>query len=305
MEEEKRHRKKDGSPMITFILVLIILVLSGVLVYLRYGDLMMNRLYQFTDGKIGVETGVTALPGRDANADAHSGADADSDELSGTDSGELPSESDELPDTESGEPYPDDLENLDETEPLNDSPGESAIVFDNTLSDAELTAMYYDAAKALPDGITLSTHDFTLRTLGESATVRVTGGSDGPFTWVSQNPDVAEVDSSGKITARSHGTVNVIVTDGVRKGVCVARMITGATSTEAKLNTTDFTRTVEEGEYQLKVSGVEAPITWTSEDSSVATVDENGLVIPVGKGRTRIRAAWDGGYLICVVRVPE
>ena len=173
------------------------------------------------------------------------------------------------------------------------------------MTGAELTEMYYDAAKALPDGITLSTHDFTLRTLGESATVRVTGGSEGPFAWVSQNPDVAEVDSSGKITARSHGTVNVIVTDGVKKGVCVARMITGATSADAKLNTTDFTRTVEEGEYQLKVSGVEGPITWTSEDTSVATVDENGLVIPVGKGRTRIRAAWNDGYLICVVRVPE
>ena len=304
MEEEKRPRKKDGSPMITFILVLIILVLSGVLVYLRYGDLMMNRLYQFTDGKIGAETGVTALPGRDAR-DTDSGADDGiSDELSG-DSGELPGESGELPEADSGEASPDNLENLEEMESPDNGPGESAIVLDNTLSDAELTAMYYDAAKALPDGITLSTHDFTLRTLGESATVRVTGGSDGPFTWVSQNPDVAEVDSSGKITARSHGTVNVIVTDGVRKGVCVARMITGATSTEAKLNTTDFTRTVEEGEYQLKVSGVEAPITWTSEDSSVATVDENGLVIPVGKGRTRIRAAWDGGYLICVVRVPE
>ena len=282
MEEEKRPRKKDGSPMITFILVLIILVLSGVLVYLRYGDLMMNRLYQFTDGKIGAETGVTALPGRNADAD--------------TDSGELPG-------ADSGEPYP---EPSDDAEPYADIPGDTLVeVSDPPKSEAELTAMYYDAAKALPDGITLSTHDFTLRTLGESATVRVTGGSDGPFTWVSQNPDVAEVDSSGKITARSHGTVNVIVTDGVRKGVCVARMITGATSTEAKLNTTDFTRTVEEGEYQLKVSGVEAPITWTSEDSSVATVDENGLVIPVGKGRTRIRAAWDGGYLICVVRVPE
>ena len=132
----------------------------------------------------------------------------------------------------------------------------------------------------------------------------MTGGSAGPFTWVSENPSVASVDENGKITAVSHGTVNVIVTDGVKKGVCIARMITGATSTEAKLNTSDFTRTVEEGEYQLKVSGVSAPITWTTEDASVATVDENGLVIPVGKGRTRIRAAWDGGYLICVVRVP-
>ena len=266
--EENQPRKRGGSALVTFILVLVILILSGVLIYLRYGDLMMNRLYQFTDGKIGAETGVTSLPGRDNQP---SGADdAETDEFSG-----------------------------------GETPDEPSDVTPEGMTGAELTEMYYDAAKALPDGITLSTHDFTLRTLGESATVRVTGGSEGPFAWVSQNPDVAEVDSSGKITARSHGTVNVIVTDGVKKGVCVARMIIGSTSAAAKLNTTDFTRTVEEGEYQLKVSGVEGPITWTSEDNSVATVDENGLVIPVGKGRTRIRAAWNDGYLICVVRVPE
>lgn len=298
--EQNQPRKQGGSALTTFLLVLIILLLSGILVYLRYGDLMMNRLYQFTDGKIGAETGVTSLPGRkDPLPDEDNGAsgepsDGESDELPDGVSGELPDdvtgepldgEGVELPDEVSGEAPDGEAVEAPDPEPV-------APVLD------------YAAAKALPDGITLSTHDFTLRTLGESAAIRVTGGSDGPFTWISEKPSVAEVDEAGNITARAHGTVHVIVTDGVRKGVCVARMITGATSTAAKLNTSDFTRTVEEGEYQLRVSGVEAPITWTSEDDSVATVDANGLVIPVGKGRTRIRAAWDGGYLICVVRVP-
>lgn len=297
--EQNQPRKQGGSALTTFLLVLIILLLSGILVYLRYGDLMMNRLYQFTDGKIGAETGVTSLPGRDrlpGTDDETSGepsggasgelSDGESGEPSGEESGEpLDGEGVELPDEVSGEAPDGEAVEAPDPEPV-------APVLD------------YAAAKALPDGITLSTHDFTLRTLGESAAIRVTGGSDGPFTWISEKPSVAEVDDAGNITARAHGTVHVIVTDGVRKGVCVARMITGATSTAAKLNTSDFTRTVEEGEYQLRVSGVEAPITWTSEDDSVATVDANGLVIPVGKGRTRIRAAWDGGYLICVVRVP-
>ena len=263
--------KRGASALITFLLVLIILLLSGILIYLRYGDLMMNRLYQFTDGKIGAETGVTSLPRREVE-----------------DTEPLPGDTDELPgvDTESGDAIPD------EDEFFEPEPEPEPVVLD------------YAAARALPDGIELSTHDFTLRTLGESATIRVTGGSTGPFTWVSENPSVASVDENGKITAVSHGTVNVIVTDGVRKGLCVARMITGSTSTAAKLNTADFTRTVEEGEYQLKVSGVDGPITWTSENPSVASVDENGLVIPLSKGQARIRAAWDGGYLICVVRVP-
>ena len=284
---EQNRPQKGGSALVTFILVLIILLLSGVLIYLRYGDLILNRVYQFTDGKLGVETGVTSLPGR-GGASGENGSPEVSDAEEGA----------ETSDVEEGE----------DGEGAEASDGEG-VAEETAVPEPEPAPvpldLDYAAAKALPDGITLSTHDFTLRTLGESVTIRVTGGSDGPFTWVSENPAVAEVDASGKITAASHGTVNVIVTDGVKKGVCIARMITGAASTDAKLNTSDFTRTVEEGEYQLKVSGVSAAITWTTEDASVATVDENGVVTPVGKGRTRIRAAWDGGYLICVVRVPE
>ena len=59
---EQNQPRKGGSALITFILVLIILLLSGILIYLRYGDLILNRVYQFTDGKLGVETGVTSLP---------------------------------------------------------------------------------------------------------------------------------------------------------------------------------------------------------------------------------------------------
>ena len=289
---EQNQPRKGGSALITFILVLIILLLSGILIYLRYGDLILNRVYQFTDGKLGVETGVTSLPGRDIREAAASPDDGESEE--NPDGGETP----EASDGAEGAENPDGGETA-------QVPDGGETVPQETVTAPNPAALDYAAAKALPDGITLSTHDFTLRTLGESATVRVTGGSDGPFTWVSENPSVASVDENGKITAMSHGTVNVIVTDGVRKGLCIARMITGATSTEAKLNTSDFTRTVDEGEYQLKVSGVSAPITWTTENASVATVDENGVVTPVGKGRTRVRAAWDGGYLICVVRVPE
>lgn len=285
-DSQTRTQSGGGSAFITFILVLVILFLSGVLVYLRYGDVIMNRLYQFTDGRIGAETGVTSLPRHDTRPPIE---DTD------TDSAAVPDETLDgtAPDNAGPDAFPD------ETDPY-------TIPDDDAIPEPEPApaVMDYAAAKALPDGIALSTHDFTLRTVGESATIRVKSGSDGPFTWVSENPSVASVDESGKVTAVSHGTVNIIVTDGVKKGLCVARMITGAASTDAKLNVTDFTRTVEEGEYRLKVSGVEAEIKWTSDNPAVATVDDGGTVTPVGKGQARIRASWDGGYLICVVRVP-
>lgn len=80
----------------------------------------------------------------------------------------------------------------------------------------------YEKASALPDGLTLSTSDFTLKTVGESHTITVSGGS-GSYTWISEDEGIASVDSSGKITAVSRGTVNVLVTDGSKKAVCIVR----------------------------------------------------------------------------------
>lgn len=80
----------------------------------------------------------------------------------------------------------------------------------------------YEKASALPDGLSLSTTDFTLKTVGESHTVTASGGS-GSYTWISEDEGIASVDSSGKITAVSRGTVNVLVTDGSKKAVCIVR----------------------------------------------------------------------------------
>ena len=80
----------------------------------------------------------------------------------------------------------------------------------------------YDQIMALPSGLKLSTTDFTLKSVGEQATLRVSGGS-GSYTWVSEDEGVASVDENGKVTAISKGTINVVVSDGSKKGVCIVR----------------------------------------------------------------------------------
>ena len=90
----------------------------------------------------------------------------------------------------------------------------------------------YEKASALPDGLSLSTTDFTLKTVGESHTVTVSGGS-GSYTWISEDEGIASVDSSGKITAVSRGTVNVLVTDGSKKAVCIVRCNVSGESTSS------------------------------------------------------------------------
>ena len=87
---------------------------------------------------------------------------------------------------------------------------------------AEQEPSDYETAAKLPNGLSLSTTDFTLKSLGESHTIRVSGGSS-TYQWISQDDGIASVDQNGKVTAISQGTVNVVVSDGSKKGVCIVR----------------------------------------------------------------------------------
>ena len=83
-------------------------------------------------------------------------------------------------------------------------------------------ASKYETASKLPGGLTLSTTDFTMKAAGETHTIQVSGGS-GSYTWLSEDDGVASVDQNGKVTAISRGTINVLVTDGSKKAVCIVR----------------------------------------------------------------------------------
>ena len=96
---------------------------------------------------------------------------------------------------------------------------------------AEQEPSDYETAAKLPNGLSLSTTDFTLKYLGESHTIRVSGGSS-TYQWMSQDDGIASVDQNGKVVAVSNGTVNVLVTDGSKKAVCIVRVnAAGGTTT--------------------------------------------------------------------------
>ena len=173
----------------------------------------------------------------------------------------------------------------------------------------------YEKTMQLPDGLKLSTTDFTLRMVGESASIQVSGGN-GSYTWACEDDGVAAVDQNGKVTAISRGTVNVVVSDGNKKGVCVVRCnVTGelpaAPSTNEgdsgsgdahALNREDMT--LSKGEkFQLKLSGVTTAPTWSTSDSSVATVTGDGTVTAVGSGVATVTVTWNGSSKSCIVRV--
>ena len=119
----------------------------------------------------------------------------------------------------------------DVTEPEPDNtPDSEPGTMPETPSDTTTTTDY-GKMMTLPSGLKLSTEDFTLRSVGETATIRASGGS-GSYTWASEDDGVASVDQNGKVVAVSNGTVNVLVTDGSKKAVCIVRVnAAGGTTT--------------------------------------------------------------------------
>ena len=97
------------------------------------------------------------------------------------------------------------------------SSGEEPVV------DPEPAGLTYEAALALPDGLTLSKTDYSTNVGDPDVTLSVSGGS-GSYTWLSENDAIATVSESGTVTAVANGTVNILVTDGNQKAVCIVRV---------------------------------------------------------------------------------
>lgn len=180
---------------------------------------------------------------------------------------------------------------------------------DPSVSDPVAPAVPYDTVYALPSGLTMNKSDFTLPVGDPDVQLKVTNAS-GTFTWVSEDPNVATVDENGKVKAVARGTVNILVSDGSRKGTCIVRVKGGSapassdpgpTSTTLALNKTDYTTHVGEMDVLLTL-GVTNGVVWETSNAAVATVNK-GLVHAVGKGNCTIKATYDGHTYECIVRV--
>ena len=155
--------------------------------------------------------------------------------------------------------------------------------------------------EALP--LTLSQSAITIPA-GETARVTAEGGS-GAITWTSSNEEIATVDG-GAVTGVAGGTVTITATAGDESVTCTVT-VTGdpwVSPVELSLNRTDFTLAAGDPPFQMKVKGTESPVTWSSSNTNVATVDSDGVVRRVGKGNATITAKVDGQTLTCIVRVP-
>ncbi len=135
------------------------------------------------------------------------------------------------------------------------------------------------------------------------ATVLPANATNRTVTWRSSNTSIATVSSNGIVTAKSPGTATITATtnDGtylsascsilVKQNIIYATSIslnkTSATITEG--NTTQLIATV------LPTNATNRTVTWRSSNTSVATVNSNGVVTGINAGSATITATTTDG----------
>ncbi|MCC8057497.1 Ig-like domain-containing protein, partial [Cloacibacillus sp.] len=132
-----------------------------------------------------------------------------------------------------------------------------------------------------------------------------------PLTWSSSKKSVATVEQDGTVTAVSEGTcvITVVTEDNSYSASCDVTV--KEAPQKPRLALTPEAMTIGMGMTE-KIKAVfhgiaEQPLTWSSDNESVATVEQDGTVIAVSEGNCVITAATkDGSYSAsCDVTVKE
>lgn len=128
-----------------------------------------------------------------------------------------------------------------------------------------------------------------------TATVLPTNATNKNVSWKSSNTSVATVDANGKVTAVAAGTANITVTteDGNKTATCKVTVTASEIKpTAIALNQT--TLSLKKGETETLTASftpedaTDTDVTWSSDDTSVATVNESGLVTAIAKGTATV-----------------
>ena len=152
--------------------------------------------------------------------------------------------------------------------------------------------------------VSLDKNEATLEiggTVNLTATILPENAGNKNVTWVSSDLSVASVEN-GTVTAKAAGTavISVITEDGKKEATCTVTVeapvveVTGVTldKTEATLDvggTIVLKATVAPGDATNK------SISWKSSDTSVAVVDDNGVVTAVKAGTATITVTTENG----------
>ena len=129
--------------------------------------------------------------------------------------------------------------------------------------------------------------------------------ADETLTWTSSDENVVKVEN-GKITAVGKGTATITASAGTLKVSCEVTVTYPIKSISLNKSTAQIE---EDGTITLKATvNTEDPdvkVEWSSEDSSIASVDDNGEVKGMKVGETTITAKAGDKSATCEVTVKE
>ena len=166
-------------------------------------------------------------------------------------------------------------------------------------------------------GITLNTYSVTL-SIGDtkqlSATISPSNATNKSVTWSTSNSSVATVSSSGLVTAKSAGsaTITCRADDGSGKYATCDITVNSSTIYVTNISLNKTSETMEVGDFlQLyetitPSNATNKSVTWSTSNSSVATVSSSGLVTAKKEGSATITCkAKDGSgkYATCSITV--
>lgn len=151
-----------------------------------------------------------------------------------------------------------------------------------------------------PTTVTLNTAALTLfRTNTRQLTANVSTGHKP--VWRSSRSSVATVDDNGMVTAVKHGTARITAkVDGVST-ICTV------TVKQPSINLSESTLALTTGGTQTLRATVSSGISpvWSTSNSNVVSVDNNGRVTALKKGRAYVYASEDGIKAKCSVTVKD
>lgn len=137
-------------------------------------------------------------------------------------------------------------------------------------------------------------------------------------TWTSSNTAIATVDENGKVTTVSAGEAIITVTtvDGGLTASCTVTVedvppvivdVTGVTLDKSEMTLYDDNKTGTLTAIVSPSNATNKDVTWSSDDETIVTVNENGVVTPVSAGTATITVTTvDGNHTAtCVVTVDE
>ena len=172
-----------------------------------------------------------------------------------------------------------------------------------------------DQVKTGVTGVSLNKTELALE-VGETGTleakVEPNDASNKGVTWSSSNNEIATV-NNGVVTAVKEGTTTITVTTAEGGKTATCKVIVNAPQTKPVTNVTlePNTLTLEVGKSETLTAKVEPSdatnqkVTWESNATNVATVDNSGKVTAVSEGTATITAKAGEQTATCTVTVTK